>query len=170
MTQRRKSSSARRIRPGYTLAELIVSLTIFGLVSSAIGSLLTSANNTSRFVKSNTQASSQVETAMARMIELTRSAASVQADATGLYIQTPPDSNNYSYIFIYYTSNGQLREKVEYTSTLTQIQDNALVNNVTGFTVTQVNAVGRPQSYQINLTTGPNPALTRSCVVTGRNL
>jgi prepilin-type N-terminal cleavage/methylation domain-containing protein len=160
----------RRAVRGYTLAELMVSLSIMAMVSTAISSLLVSANNISKSVKSSTSATSQMETAMARMIETTRSAADVQFDANGLYIQTPPDSNSYSYIYIYYVSNNQLREKVEYASSLAQIQDNVLVNNVMSFTTTQVNAAGRPRAYQLVVTAGPNPAISRTCVVTGRNL
>jgi hypothetical protein len=100
-----------------------------------------------------------------------RSATDLQYDSsTGLLIQTPPDSSNLSYIFIYYISNGQLREKIETAGSVTVIQDTVLVGNINSFSVARIGATF-PQSYQIDLVLNATPVpITRNVRVTCRNL
>ena len=124
MTSSPPRHPARRIsrrRAGYTLAELMVSLSIFAFSSTAIGSLMFATYNTNRHVKGMADATSAAEITLRRIIEVTRSASDLQytSPQSGLFVQTPPDSSNLSYIFIYYVSNGQLREKIETAGSLT---------------------------------------------------
>jgi prepilin-type N-terminal cleavage/methylation domain-containing protein len=158
---------------GYTLTELMISLSIFAFASTAMSSLMFATYNTNRHVKGTTDATSQAEIAMRRIIEVTRSASDLQYTnaSTGLFVQTPPDSSNLSYIFIYYTSNGQLREKIQTAGSLTLIQDTAIVDAINTFTVTRMNAGSFPESYRVDLVLETTPVpISRSVVITGRNL
>jgi type II secretory pathway pseudopilin PulG len=168
----RKPARTRK-RAAYTLTELMLALSIFGFTSTAMSSLMFASYNMNRHVKGMGDASSAAELAIRRMVEVTRSATDVSyvSPSSGLYIQTPPDSSDLSYIFIYYISNGELREKIQTAGTLTLIQDTALVSNVNSFTVTQLNPGSFPKSYQIDVVLNATPVpVSRSIVVTGRNL
>jgi type II secretory pathway pseudopilin PulG len=175
MTNGKTQSTYRRHRRrfAYTLTELMLSLSIFGFASTAMSSLMFASYNMNRHVKGMAEASSSAEITMRRIIEVTRSAsdASYTPSTRSLYVQTPPDSSNLSYIFIYYVSGGQLREKIETAGTLTLIQDNILVDNVNSFNVTQTNPGSFPRCYQVDLVLNASPVpVSRSVMVTGRNL
>ena len=107
----------------------MLALSIFSFASMAMSSLMFASYNTNRNAQGMTDATSEAEISMRRIIEVTRSATDLQYtdSATGLYVQTPPDSSNLSYIYIYYVSNRQLREKIETAGSLTLIQDNVVV-------------------------------------------
>src|SRR3569832_171799 len=109
-----------RFRLGYTLAELMVCLSIFAFASTAVSSLMFATYNTNRHVKGMADATDAAEITLRRIIEVTRSAVDVTYTnaTTGLFVQTPPDSSILSFIFIYYTSNGQLREKFDTAGSL----------------------------------------------------
>jgi len=167
-----KRRSPRR-RLAYTLAELMVCLSIFAFSSTAVSSLMFTTYNTNRHVKGMADATDAAEITLRRIIEVTRSAVDVSYTnaATGLYVQTPPDSTNLSYIFIYYTLNGQLREKIETAGSLTLIQDNVVVDSINSFNVTRLNPGSFPESYQVNIVLNATPvAISRSVTITGRNL
>ena len=151
----------------------MVSLSIFAFSSMAISSLMFATYETNQHVKGMADATDEAEITLRRMIEVTRSAVDVQYTnpTTGLYIQTPPDSTNAAYIFIYYLSNGQLREKIENVGSLTVIQDNVVVDSINSFTVTRLNPGVFPESYQVNLILNATPVpISRTVVITGRNL
>lgn len=153
----------------------MVSLSIFAFSSTAMSSLMFATFNTNRHVKSTTDGSAQAEIAIRRIIETTRSAADIiySSPSTGLLIQTPPDSNNLSYIFIYYAQNNQLRERIQTAGSLTLIQDTVLVEALAtnGFTVTRTNPGSFPESYSVQITLATTPvAVTRTVTITGRNL
>src|SRR4051812_23127120 len=122
-TSIKSSSTSHRRRSAYTLTELMLALSIFGFSSTAMSSLMLSAYNMNRHIQGMGDASSAAELTMRRIIEVTRSATdlSYTSPSSGLYIETPPDSSNLSYIFIYYVSNGDLREKIETAGSLTLI-------------------------------------------------
>jgi hypothetical protein len=143
------------------------------MASAAMGSLMFATYNTNRHVKGMSDSTSQAELALRRIIEVTRSSVDlVYTDPTsGLFIQTPPDSSNLSYVFIYYIANGQLHEKIETAGSLTLIQDTVLVPNLQSFAVTRVNAGQDPQSYQVNLVLATTPIpISRTATITCRNL
>src|ERR1051325_843299 len=165
-------AKARR-NAAYTLTELMLALSIFAFASTAMSSLMFASFNMNRHVQGMGDATSSAEIVMRRIIEVSRSAIDLQYtdSATGLYVQTPPDSSNLSYIFIYYVSNGQLREKIETAGSLTLIQDNVVVTNINSFTVTRANPGVFPRSYQIDLVLNATPVpISRSVMVTCRNL
>ena len=162
-----------RSRHAYTFVELMVSLTIFAFVSSAMSSLMFAAYNTNRHVRGTSDATSAAETAIRRIIEVTRSAADLMYTdpQTGLLVQTPPDSNNLSYIFIYYISGSQLHEKIETAGSLTLIQDTVIVDSLQSFSVTQLNPGQTPKCYEVDLILTATPVpITRSVAITARNL
>src|SRR5436305_5360075 len=100
----------RRKRNGaYTLVELMVSLSIFAFSSTAISSLMFATYDMKNHVEHTTDSTSSLEITMRRIIEVTRSGVdfqyttpSLSNTSTGLYLQTPPDSQNLSYIYHYY--------------------------------------------------------------------
>src|SRR4051812_48785907 len=163
----------KKRRFGYTLVELMISLSIFAFSSTAVSSLMFATYNTNRNVKGMADATSQAEITLRRMIEVTRSATDLTYTdpQTGLYIQTPPDSSSLSYIFIYYISNNQMHEKIETAGSLTLIQDTVVVDSVMSYTVTRLNPGVFPESYQVNLVLKATPVpITRTVTITGRNL
>jgi prepilin-type N-terminal cleavage/methylation domain-containing protein len=168
----------RQRRPGlrpraFTLVELMLSLIIFSMASAAMTSLMFSTYNVNRHIKGMSDSTSQAELALRRIIEVTRSSIDlVYTDPnTGLFLQTPPDSGNLSYVFIYYIQNGQLHEKIETAGSLTFIQDTVLISNLQSFAVTRVNAGQDPRSYQVNLILATTPIpITRTATITCRNL
>src|SRR6185295_9874095 len=105
----RLGSGKLKRRLGYTLAELMVCLSIFAFASTAVSSLMFATYNTNRHVKGMADATDAAEITLRRIIEVTRSAVDVTYTdpTTGLFVQTPPDSSTLSYIFIYYPRNGQ---------------------------------------------------------------
>lgn len=157
----------------YTLVELMLSLIIFSMASAAMTSLMFSTYNVNRHIKGMSDSTSQAELALRRIIEVTRSSIDlVYTDPnTGLFLQTPPDSGNLSYVFIYYIQNGQLHEKIETAGSLSFIQDTVLISNLQSFAVTRVNAGQDPRSYQVNLILATTPIpITRTATITCRNL
>jgi len=157
----------------YTLAELMVSLSIFSVASTAITSLIFASYNVNTQVQGESSATSSAEIALRRIMEEMRSGTSVSFTnaSSGLYVQTPADSGGSTYIYIYYVTGNVLHEKIEVASSQAQIQDSAIVSNVGSFNVTRLNSGSAPQSYQVDLTLNSTPvAVTRSVVVTGRNL
>jgi hypothetical protein len=176
-TRATPASSRPRRRPfrrlAYTLAELMVSLSIFAFSSTAVSSLMFATYNTNRHVKGMADATDSAEITLRRMIEVTRSAVDLQYTdpTTGLFVQTPPDSSNLSYIFIYYISNGQLREKIETAGSLTLIQDNVVVDSINSFTVSRLNPGQFPESYLVNVILNATPVpISRTVTITCRNL
>jgi prepilin-type N-terminal cleavage/methylation domain-containing protein len=172
------SAAPRRRRAAYTLVELMMALSIFGFSSAAVGSLMFATYNTNRHVKGMVDATSAAEITLRRIIEVTRSATDLQYinPTAGLYIQTPPDSSNLSYIFIYYIKTGlsgklELHEKIQTASSLTLIQDNVIVDNIQSFTVTRKNPGLFPESYEVNLVLNATPVpISRTVRITARNL
>ena len=96
----------KRRRAGYTLVELMMALSIFSFCATAVSSLMFATYETNKHVQGMTTATSASEITLRRIIEVTRSATDLQYvnSSTGLYVQTPPDSSNLSYIFIYYVA------------------------------------------------------------------
>jgi prepilin-type N-terminal cleavage/methylation domain-containing protein len=172
----RTVAKARR-RAGYTLVELMMALSIFGFSSAAVSSLMFATYNTNRHVKGMVEATSASEITLRRIVEVTRSATDLQyiSSSTGLYIQTPPDSSNLSYIFIYYTKVGlsgrlELHEKIETAGSLTLIQDNVIVDNIQSFNVTRKNPGVFPENYEVSLVLNATPVpISRTVRITGRN-
>lgn len=178
MQQEHPRTRLSRRRRGYTLVELMMALSIFAFSSTAVGSLMFATYNTNRHVKGMVEATSASEITLRRIVEVTRSATDLQYinPTTGLYIQTPPDSSNLSYIFIYYvktglTGNLELHEKIETAGSLTLIQDNVIVDNINSFNVVRKNPGAFPESYEVSLILNATPVpIARTVRITGRNL
>ena len=164
-------------RRGYTLVELMVALSIFAFASSAIASLMFATYNTNRHVKGMADSSSAAELTLRRMIELGRSAVDILYvdNTTGFQITTPPDSNSYSYRFVYFVDNNQLKERIISVSSLTgadqEIQTVTLIPNLQSMTVTRLNPGAFPECYQVKIVLRATPVnISRDAIITARNL
>jgi hypothetical protein len=149
----------------------MMALSLFAIISTAITSLMYATTNLNRQTQKQATGSSETELALRRMIEVTRCCTSLTyvSVTNTLTLVTPADSSSKTYTYTYYLSNGALRETVVYGAT--QLQDVAILPNVTAFSVTWANSPTTPRCYQITLTTNlTNPATTRTVQVTGRNL
>jgi type II secretory pathway pseudopilin PulG len=167
----------RRRGLGYTLAELMVALSIFAFSSTAIASLMYATYNTNRHVKGMTEASDASEITLRRIIEVMRSAVDVSYTnaSTGLFVETPPDSSNLSFIYVYYTQTSasgklQLHEKIQNASTLAEIQNTVIVDDISSFTVAR-QGTSFPESYVVSLTLNATPVqINRTVTITCRNI
>jgi prepilin-type N-terminal cleavage/methylation domain-containing protein len=167
-----------RRRDGYTLIELMLALTIFAFASTAISSLLYSTYRVNRHVQTATECGSQVEISIRRMIEVVRSATNVLLEPNKLYVQTPPDPSGRSYIYMYYLDTTgadpklrpQLRERIANAGTLAVIQDVAMVDSISAFSVTEVTPAGEHPAYIIDIAAGKGQTIARNCTITCRNL
>jgi prepilin-type N-terminal cleavage/methylation domain-containing protein len=163
MRQYRKPIWAR----GFTLVELMVSLCIFSLMSTAIASLMFYAYDTNRYSRSENQLVQQVESAMRRIIDNTRSASTLgpYSSTTKLdeYSQSDPDNSNVKYNIQYYVSEGSLIETSDLYGT------NTLATGVTAFTVETVQATA-PTMLKVTIAAsdGMN-TVSRTCNITARN-
>ena len=118
MMRKEKLPEAR----GFTLVELMVSLSIFSLMSTAIISMMFGAYNTSTNVRAKTDLVTQVESAMRRIIDNTRSASTLGPNFTATHLdefsQPDPDNANIKYDIQYYVNNqGQLKEQTNASTT-----------------------------------------------------
>jgi type II secretory pathway pseudopilin PulG len=183
MKKQIKTSRNRKHLFGYTLTELMVSLTIFTFTSTAVSTLMFATYNTNRHIKGMADASSASEIALRRIVEVLRSSRDVQYTdpVTGLYVETPPDSSDTSYVFIYYTGTNPetghpaLWEKIESVvgsgSSLLPLQNVVIIDNLNSFTVTRQNPGVFPESYKVDLILNATPVpISRSVVITARNL
>ena len=159
-----KTSVARR---GFTLVELMVSLSIFSLMSTAIGSLMFYSYATSRYTRAENQLVQQVESAMRRIIDNTRSASTLGPNFTTTrldeFTQADSDHANLKYEIQYYVTGGNLVESHDLYGT------NVLVPGVTSFTITTLQAT-TPTMLQVKISAsdGTN-TVTRTCDITARN-
>jgi prepilin-type N-terminal cleavage/methylation domain-containing protein len=165
MTQGRKRVSVAR--RGFTLVELMVSLSIFSLMSTAIGSLMFYSYSVSRYTRSENQLVQQVESAMRRIVDNTRSASTLgpNQSATRLdeFTQSDADHANLKYEVQYYVSNGNLVESHDLYGT------NVLVSGVTSFSIATLQPA-TPTMLQVSISAsdGTN-TVTRTCAITARN-
>jgi prepilin-type N-terminal cleavage/methylation domain-containing protein len=160
---------------GFTLVELMVSLCIFSLMSTAIASLMFYAYDTSRYSRSENQLVQQVESAMRRIIDNTRSAstpgpefsASVDGDPTppkiDLSSQSDPDNANVKYEIKYYVQYGTLFEDGDRLYGV-----NPLVTGVTDFNVKVIQSTPTVLKVTITAVDGTN-TVSRTCHITARN-
>ncbi len=171
----------RRIyrRGGMTMVELMVSLMILSIVSTAAVYLMTGSMNAYRYVRTSANTTSAVELAIRRIIHNVRTASALTTPTTGtatstLTTVTQPDTSNgnATYTVTYTLTGGNLTEND------TRYGTNTLVSNVTAFTVTLVNTT-TPKMVQISITAtvidstlqrAQAAPVTRTFNVTFRNL
>jgi prepilin-type N-terminal cleavage/methylation domain-containing protein len=156
-----------RVRQGFTLVELMVSLSIFSLMSTAIASLMFHAYDVNRHARSENELVAQVESAMRRIVDNTRSASTLGPNFSETrldeYTQADSDHSNLKYDIQYYVTGGNLVEAHDLYGT------NVLVPGVTSFSATIVQAtVPTMLQVTISATDGKN-TVTRTCNITSRN-
>jgi prepilin-type N-terminal cleavage/methylation domain-containing protein len=153
---------------GFTLVELMVSLTIFSLMSTAIVSLMFASYETNAYVRAESTLVTQVETALRRIIDNTRSASTLGPlfSSTRLdeFTQADADHSNLKYEIQYYVNNNN-----ELVETHDLYGTNVLVPGVTSFSVATIQST-TPTMLQVTLTaTDGQNTVTRTCNVTSRN-
>jgi prepilin-type N-terminal cleavage/methylation domain-containing protein len=155
------------VRRGFTLVELMVSLSIFSLMSTAIASLMFYSYGVNRYTRSENELVQQVESAMRRIIDNTRSASTLGPNFTTTrldeFTQADADYANLKYEIQYYVTNGELVESHDLYGT------NVLVPGVTEFSIKTLQATP-PMMLQVTIsaTDGGN-TVTRTCNITSRN-
>jgi prepilin-type N-terminal cleavage/methylation domain-containing protein len=163
-------SLKERTRRGVTLVELLVALAVVALLSTAIAVLLVGAGNTHQWVNTEADAMSNVENAFRRIMHNVRTASAMPAPSSGtltnsLTVQTQADPSygNVPATVTYTVSNGNLVETdSRYGSS------SILVPGVSAFTVQRTGT--SPTQLNISITSGSTPAVTRSAMITCRNL
>jgi prepilin-type N-terminal cleavage/methylation domain-containing protein len=174
MTRRHGGAATRRDgavgRRGVTLVELLVALSVVAMLSTAIAVMLVGAGNTHQYVNTEADAMSNVENAFRRILHNTRTASALTTPTTGtltntLTVLTQPDPSygNAPATVTYSLANGNLVETdSRYPGS------SVLVPGVSAFTV-QRTGTG-PLQLNISISSGSTPSVTRSAMVTCRNL
>jgi hypothetical protein len=155
---------------GVTLVELMLALTIVALVPGAVATMLAGAGKAHQYVNPKTEAMSQVENASRRILHNVRTASTLTTPNDGtlhspgtLTITTQPDTGYPSGATVTYSvSGGNLVENDQRYGT------NTLLSHVTTFSVQRTST--SPTQLSITITSGTVPAVTRTVMVTCRNL
>jgi prepilin-type N-terminal cleavage/methylation domain-containing protein len=157
-------------RRGVTLMELLLALTIVAMVSTAVAFMLAGAGKTNSYVINETDAMSQVETAYRRILHNVRTASALTTpnDSTlhapgTLTITTQADTGYPSGATVTYSvSGGNLVENDQ------RYGSNTILSNVSTFSVQRTHST--PTTLSITITSSTVPAVTRSIIITCRNL
>ena len=154
---------------GYTFIELMISLSIFGMIMTSASSLMFGSYKTNKYVRTQTESVQQIESAMRRMIDNGRSASTLgpnfSATKFDILTQADPDNSQLKYSVTYSVNNSnQLIETHDLYGT------NVILSNVTAFSVTTVQAT-KPTMIQITITAldPGGKTVTRTCNITSRN-
>jgi prepilin-type N-terminal cleavage/methylation domain-containing protein len=155
------------MRRGFTLVELMVSLSIFSMMSTAIGSLLFYAYDVNRYTRSENELVQQVESAMRRIVDNTRSASTLGPNFSETrldeFTQADADYANLKYDIQYYVSNGDLVESHDLYGT------NVLVSGVTEFSIKTLQT-DTPMMMQVTISAVDHGnTVTRTCNIVTRN-
>jgi prepilin-type N-terminal cleavage/methylation domain-containing protein len=156
-------------RTAVTLVELLVSLTIVAILSSAVAVMLAGASQTNSYVNNETDAMSAVENANRRILHNVRTASVITTPANGILTQSiilktqndPANNNLPAKVTYAIDSYGNLVETDDRFGT------NILVKNVRTFDVQRINTT--PTELNVTITSGTNPPVTRTIVITCRN-
>ena len=153
---------------GFTLVELMVALSIFSAMSTAIVSLMFYAYDANRYVRSKSDLVTQVESAMRRIMDNTRSASTLGPNFSSTvlheFTQADLDVSNLKYSIQYnIDNNGDLVETHDLYGT------NVIVKGATAFNVTMLQG-SAPTMLEITISaTDGETSVTRTCRVTSRN-
>jgi len=160
---------SRRSR-AFTLVELMVSMIIFVLVATAATFLLGASFNTQQFAQSGATTDSQIQFAVQRITENIRAANAVSSTANSITITSPPSTligGNTFTINYFLVGNTLVESYVDNAGNSTYSSD-VIVTNLTTFSVSTLAA--NSKAFQIVLTAGVEPSITRTFVAFGRNL
>lgn len=160
-------------RSGFTLFELMLSLMIFAMASTAGAYMFCAAAENQTYFKASATSASEVEFAMSRIIENLRAAtsATIGTSPTKLTLVSLPNSaiGGATFTITYTWSNGNLTETYVSNGTdQTQNTSATLVHGVTSFTVSPLS--GAASTYQITISAGTQEPILRKFTVFGRNL
>lgn len=156
--------------------ELMIGLTIFSIMATAVFGMLMGAMNTDRYLRAANTTESEVELATRRITNNLRTASAMATPTTTtagntLSITTQPDSGNgnatYSVSYSINASNQLIETDSRYGAGAAG--NNVICNNVATFSV-QLQTVSSPKVIRVTLTTSGPQAVTRSFQVTCRNL
>jgi prepilin-type N-terminal cleavage/methylation domain-containing protein len=168
------SAPISRAHRGFSLAELMLALTIVSLLSVSVAMLLAGAGDTDFFVNRETQAMAQVETAYRRILHNVRTASAISVPSTTtagttLTLQTQPDpgnSNNPWTVTYKILSGNLVEDDPRYDSAGST--PNILVSNVKTFSVTR-SATAAPTTITLTIISNTSPPVTRTAVIECRN-
>ena len=158
-----------RRKSGMTLVELLIALTIMAIMFAAVSALIYGTMNTDRFLRTQSQALSEVELATRRIMYNLRSCSAIStptdASAAGtITILTQPDPANSNAVYtVTYTLSG-----TTLTENDTRYGTNILVHNASAFSVQRLSLVS-PESIQVTITLATTPLITRTFKVQCRN-
>jgi len=155
-----------------TLVELLISVLVLAIVSTAITTLLFGAMNDNRYLESTGTAQSELELAMRRITNNIREAqtGAVVLGTSTLAMTTQPDSaDGYpaGATVSYALQNSSVTGQKDLAETDQRYGTNVLVHNVTTFTVAAVSGI--PDLYQIDMIVGTSPKEERHFKVYARN-
>ncbi|HUO10105.1 MAG TPA: prepilin-type N-terminal cleavage/methylation domain-containing protein [Phycisphaerae bacterium] len=164
----------RRSRRAFTFVELMASLIIFAVVSTAGTYLLASAAKSQEYVKGGANAESEVEFAIQRITENIRDATALSYTSTSLTITSPPSpliSNN-TFGISYSLVGTNLIESYTNNGNSSSYSSGTIVHNVvtSGFSIAPLS--GNNKAFQITISAGTNSTavIQRTFVAFGRNL
>jgi prepilin-type N-terminal cleavage/methylation domain-containing protein len=159
----------RRTRRAVTLVELMISLVILAIISTAIFVMLRAGAQVSGSITGSMTSEWEVETAIARILPQVRHCTSINVPygTTGgpdFSLVTQPDSanGNTTYNVQYKFTNGQLQEIDSRYGT------SVLIRNVQSFSARTKNS-GSPTVLILTMTVGAKPPVTRTVRITPRN-
>jgi hypothetical protein len=148
----------------------MISMIIFVLVATASTFLLGAAFNTQQYAQSGATSDSQVQFAIQRITENIRAANVVSITANSITITSPPSPliSNSTFTINYFLVGNTLMESYVNNGNGTTYSSDVIVYNVTQFSVATLAA--NAKAFQITLTAGTEPSVSRTFVAFGRNL
>lgn len=175
-------SRSRNKTRGVTLVELLVSLSVLAIISTAVTALLAGAGQTHQYLHKETDALAQVENAYRRILHNVRCAQSLTAPTTAGVTPTPLSTPQFSIVtqpdpsygtpagqpatVRYYLENGNLVENDPRFNPATNI----LVSDVRTFTVMlEPDTASTPNIIIITLESNTHPVIKRQVRIACRN-
>jgi len=166
----RPSHTSRVPRRGFTLTELMASLLIFAMVSTAATYLMGALSNTQQYAQNGATTDSEMAFACQRITENIRAANVVTIAASSITITSPPSPliSGGTFTITYSLVGSNLYEIYFNNSNSQTYSSGVLVHNVSQFTVSQL--AGNSKAFQVILNAGTTLGVQRTFVAFGRNL
>ena len=168
----------KRYRRAMTLVELLMALSIMGVVSTAVFSMIHAAGNVSSVVTTSIGNDTELQTAIERMVQEGRTCVTLTAPTsttagTTLSFVSQPDATNGNQSYdISYTLSGTNLQETQYLHNTTTarfaVATTTIIHNVQSFSVA-LKSAGTPQVAVVTLTVGTQPPATRTFRITPRN-
>jgi prepilin-type N-terminal cleavage/methylation domain-containing protein len=162
-----------RGRGGVTLVELMVSLVVLTIISTAVLYMLRAGAQLSGAMNSSISSETEIEAALARIVQQVRNCTSLNvphgtSGDSSFSIVTEPDAanGNQTYSVTYQLSGSGAAQQLQEVDA--RYGTSTLVRNVQSFNVRTKSATGT-QVIILTLTVGASPPVTRTVRITPRN-